>query len=69
MERLQKPLLLSNFGISKEIDFIVEDNRLKHDKFIPGVNIPIKHKSKIKNKDNTLIVLAWNFYQDIKKQL
>ncbi len=58
---------LNFFGISKEIDFIVEDNRLKHDKFIPGVNIPIKHKSKIKNKDNTLIVLAWNFYQDIKK--
>ncbi len=58
---------LNFFGISKEIDFIVEDNKLKHDKFIPGVNIPIKHKSKIKNKDNTLIVLAWNFYQDIKK--
>ncbi len=58
---------LNFFGISKEIDFIVEDNKLKHNKFIPGVNIPIKHKSKIKNKDNTLIVLAWNFYQDIKK--
>ena len=24
-------------------------------------------KSKIKNKNNTLIVLAWNFFQDIKK--
>ena len=22
---------------------------------------------KIKNKDNTLIVLAWNFFEDIKK--
>ena len=58
---------LNFFGISNEIDFIVEDNKLKHNKFIPGVNIPIKNKSKIKNKKNTLLVLAWNFYNDIKK--
>tara|TARA_B100000123_G_C25391490_1_gene280278 strand:+ start:162 stop:356 length:195 start_codon:yes stop_codon:yes gene_type:complete len=45
----------------------VEDNKLKHNKFIPGVNIPIQSKSKIKNNDNTLIVLAWNFFKDIKK--
>ena len=25
------------------------------------------NKSKIQNKNNTLIVLAWNFYDDIKK--
>ena len=58
---------LNFFGISKEIDFIVEDNKLKHNKFIPGVKIPIKNKSYIKNKNNTLVVLAWNFFQDIKK--
>ena len=58
---------LNFFGISKEIEFIVEDNGLKHNKFIPGVKIPIKAKSKIKNKNNLLIVLAWNFYDEIKK--
>ena len=58
---------LNFFGISKEIDFIVEDNKLKHNKFIPGVKIPIKNKSQIKNKKNTLIILAWNFYKDIIK--
>jgi len=57
---------LNFFGISKEIDFIVEDNKLKHNKLIPGVKIPIKNKSHIKNKKNTCIVLAWNFYKDIK---
>ena len=50
------------------IDFIIEDNELKHNKFIPGVRIPIKNKSQIKNKKNTLIVLAWNFYKDIVKK-
>ena len=58
---------LNFFGISDEIDFIVEDNKLKHKKFIPGVKIPIKNKSEIKNKDNILLVLAWNFYDSIKK--
>jgi len=58
---------LNFFGISEEVDFIVEDNKLKINKFIPGVAIPIKNKSQIKNKNNILIVLAWNFYEDIKK--
>ena len=58
---------LNFFGISKEIDFIVEDNKLKHNKFIPGAKIPIRNKSYIKDKKNILLVLAWNFYDDIKK--
>ena len=57
---------LNFFGISKEIDYIVEDNKLKHNKFVPGVKIPIKNKTQIKEKNNILLVLAWNFYQDIK---
>ena len=57
---------LNFFGISDEINFIVEDNKLKHGKFIPGVKIPIKNKTKIKDKNNTVIVLAWNFFKEIK---
>ena len=58
---------LNFFGLTNEIDFIVEDNKLKHNKFIPGVKIEIKNKSYIKNKDNILLILAWNFYEEIKK--
>ena len=58
---------LNFFGIKNEIDFIVEDNELKHNMFVPGVNIPIKNKSQIKDKDNILLVLAWNFYNSIKE--
>jgi len=58
---------LNFFGISNEIDFIVEDNKLKHNKYIPGVKIPIKNKSQIKDKNNIVLVLAWNFFNDIKK--
>tara|TARA_Y100000816_G_scaffold292599_1_gene288951 strand:- start:418 stop:2982 length:2565 start_codon:yes stop_codon:yes gene_type:complete len=58
---------LNFFGISKEIDFIIEDNKLKHKKYIPGVKIPIYPKKNIKNKKTIILVLAWNFFEDIKK--
>ena len=58
---------LNYFNIKEEIDFIVEDNPLKHGKFIPGVNIPIVSKKKIKDKNSAILVLAWNFFDEIKK--
>ena len=58
---------LNFFGVRDQIEFIVEDNKLKHNKFIPGVNIPIYSKKKIKDKKNLILVLAWNFFEDIKK--
>tara|TARA_Y100001970_G_C14252175_1_gene872636 strand:+ start:1240 stop:3783 length:2544 start_codon:yes stop_codon:yes gene_type:complete len=56
---------LNFFGISSEIEYIVEDNKLKHGKFIPGVQIPIVNKNKIIDKNNVILVLAWNFFKDI----
>jgi len=58
---------LNFFGISDQIDFIIEDNKLKHNKFIPGVLIPIKDKKNLKEKNNLILVLAWNFFNEIKK--
>ncbi len=58
---------LNFFGITNQIKFVVEDNKLKHNKFIPGVKIPIHSKNKISNKNSTILVLAWNFFEDIKK--
>jgi nucleoside-diphosphate-sugar epimerase len=58
---------LNFFGISKEIEFIIEDNKLKHKKFIPGVKIPIYSKDKLSKKKSHILVLAWNFYEEIKK--
>ena len=58
---------LNFFGISNQIDFIIEDNKLKHNKFVPGVKIQIKGKENIKAKNALILVLAWNFYKDIKK--
>jgi len=58
---------LNFFGISDQIDYIIEDNKLKQNKFIPGVLIPIKAKKNLKIKNALILVLAWNFYNEIKK--
>ena len=58
---------LNFFKISSEIDCIVEDNKFKHGKFLPGMNIPIVSRSEIKEKPDYALVLAWNFFDEIKK--
>jgi nucleoside-diphosphate-sugar epimerase/dTDP-4-dehydrorhamnose 3,5-epimerase-like enzyme len=60
---------LNFYGITnKEIDYTIEDNHMKHGKIIPGTNIPIKSKEYcLEHLPNIIIVLAWNFYEDIKK--
>ena len=58
---------LNFFNIKDEINYIIEDNHLKHGKYLPGVNIKILSKKDIKLKDPTVLVLAWNFFEEIKK--
>ena len=58
---------LNFFGISDEIECIVEDNKLKQGKFLPGMKIPIKGKNQLSKKPDCALVLAWNFFDEIKK--
>lgn len=59
---------LNYFGITnKQIDYIIEDNQLKHNKIVPGVNIPIYSKEKVElNLPDIILVLAWNFFEEVK---
>jgi SAM-dependent methyltransferase len=58
---------LNYYGV-KDIDYIIEDNTLKHNKILPGVKIPIYSKDKLNKKlPDIIIVMAWNFVEEIKK--
>ena len=59
---------LNYFQINdKNLLYTVDDNPLKSDKYIPGVNIPIKNRIHLKETmPNVVVVLAWNFYEQIK---
>ena len=61
--------ILNYFGITdKEIEFTIDDNLLKHNKFIPETNIQIKQVNDIEPDNyNYVLVLAWNFFESIKK--
>jgi nucleoside-diphosphate-sugar epimerase/dTDP-4-dehydrorhamnose 3,5-epimerase-like enzyme len=58
---------LNFFNIKDEIDLIVEDNKLKYNKFLPGVNIPIISKKDLNVEEPLVLVLAWNFFEEIQK--
>ncbi|MCH7850069.1 MAG: NAD-dependent epimerase/dehydratase family protein [Nanoarchaeota archaeon] len=60
--------VLNYFGIDdSKIDYIIEDNKLKHGKFIPIVNIPIRPKNFSEDIPDNILILAWNFAEEIKK--
>jgi len=58
---------LNYFGINNSyIEYTIEDNELKNNKIIPGVNIPIKNKQYCnENLPDVILVLAWNFFDYI----
>jgi len=58
---------LNFFGISNELECIVEDNKLKQGKFLPGMKIPIVSRNSIRGKPDCAVILAWNFFDEIKK--
>ena len=55
--------------IVNNIDYIIEDNEMKHGKLLPGVRIPIQGKNGQldENPPDNVLVLAWNFFDYIKK--
>ena len=66
--------LLINFSRlnNKQIDFILDKNPLKHNKYTPGSNILIKNPvKKIKEilKEKIILILSWNFKKEICNDL
>ena len=61
--------LLNYYGITnKEIDLIIEDNKFKHNKYIPGIKISIMQKEEgMFLKPDKILVFAWNFINEIKE--
>ena len=55
----------------EDIEFIIDNNKLKHNLYTPGSNIKIlslkNGLKKIKNKN--LVILAWNFKKEILNSL
>ncbi|WP_374301314.1 class I SAM-dependent methyltransferase [Paracoccus sp. (in: a-proteobacteria)] len=58
-----------NIGPDK-LDYLVDRNPLKHGTYSPGMQIPILPVETIaERKPDYLLVLAWNFFDEIRSQL
>ena len=66
-----KGMTLINFGCIS-MDYIIDDNTLKHNLYTPGMNIPIKSTDILNSLELEKIIfvpLAWNFYDEIYKRI
>ncbi|MDH3386403.1 MAG: class I SAM-dependent methyltransferase [Gammaproteobacteria bacterium] len=59
--------LMYHFGLGPEvIDYIVEDNPLKHGMYTPGLHIPVVSTDALYEKrPDYVVILAWNFAEPI----
>ena len=54
-------LLVHQFDIRKYLDFIVDDNEIKHNTFSPNYKIPVYAPNYMyKKKISNVLILAWN---------
>ncbi|MFC1643525.1 methyltransferase C-terminal domain-containing protein, partial [Chlamydiota bacterium] len=63
--------LLNYCGIRTDfLDYTVDRNPHKQNKFLPGTHIPIKHPDKIKeDKPHYVLILPWNIKDEIAEQM
>lgn len=62
--------LITYYGIDdRYLDFLVDKNPLKHGLYAPNTGIPIRDVTAIEEEaPDVLFVLAWNFFDEIRKQ-
>lgn len=63
--------LLNYCGIRTDfLDYTVDANPNKQNRFLPGTHIPIRHPDQIKiNKPEYILILPWNIKDEIMEQL
>jgi len=61
--------LIYHFDIGKYLDYLVDDNPAKQDRFSPGIHLPVLPSSALsERKPDYIIILAWRFADTIIKK-
>lgn len=64
-------VILNYCGVtSDDIEFIIDDTKLKQEKFIPGIPIPVKNWDALKPLEHhNFILLSWNYAENFLDKL
>ena len=61
--------LLHHFEIGNQIEYIVDDNTIKHDCYSPGFHLPVYSSERLyKDKPEYVLLLAWQHQDSIIKR-
>jgi hypothetical protein len=61
--------LLFHFDLGDKLDFLVDDNPVKHNTFSPGHRIPVYDSQKLyEKKADYAVILAWNYARPIMEK-
>lgn len=62
-------VLMNHYGWAPE--YVVDDNQLKQWRFIPGVNVPVVHRTKLveDSRDLNIIIFAHHLFDEIKVKI
>lgn len=67
-----KGMTLLNYG-NIRLDYIIDDNPLKQNRYTPGISTPIVSSSVLSDIDSNdkvlFIPLAWNFFKEIREKI
>lgn len=61
--------LIYHFGLAPFIDYLVDDNQLKHDRYSPGHHLPVYSSERLyENAPDYVIILGWQHQNSIMEK-
>lgn len=63
-------ILVSNLGVAKYLDFLVDENKDKHGLYMPGSVLKVHKTDDLYNSQNSVaLILAWQYFDLIREKL
>ena len=63
-------ILVHHMAISKYLDYLVDENKVKVNKYMPGTDLKVFDAAKIEHDQKlVIVVLAWQYYDQIRLKL
>jgi len=62
-------ILVHTLSLFKYLDYLVDDNKLKHGCYMPGTDLVVKPSDQNINSCDVIVILAWQYFDQIRHRL